>query len=81
MGIEEPRSTVDYNRYISPAFFETTKKFPGLGVLKKWTLVHHLELLSLLLDQPTNWLRMYSKIEELHSLICGIGHTDRQKLV
>lgn len=57
------------------------KKFPGLGVLKKWTLVHHLELLSLLLDQPTNWLRMYSKIEELHSLICGIGHTERQKLV
>ncbi|MGX7172649.1 sce7725 family protein [Enterococcus ratti] len=45
------------------------KKFPGLGVLKKWTLLHHLELMSQLLDHPTTWLKTSSKIEELHALI------------
>ena len=47
-------------------------KFPGLGVLKKWTLLHHLELISQLLDHPKNWLKKGSKITELYSLIGGI---------
>ncbi|MFV0559993.1 MAG: sce7725 family protein [Enterococcus sp.] len=41
-----------------------SKKFPGLGVLKKWTLLHHLELLSVLSEHPTRWLN-YSKVEQL----------------
>lgn len=48
------------------------RKFPGLGVLKKWTLLHHLELISQLLDHPKNWLKKGSKITELYSLIGGI---------
>jgi len=45
------------------------QKFPGLGVLKKWTLLHHLELVSQLLDHPTDWLRSGSRIDKLYKLI------------
>lgn len=45
------------------------QKFPGLGVLKKWSLMHHLELISQLLDHPKNWLRSYSKVPELYEVI------------
>ncbi|MGG5358503.1 MULTISPECIES: sce7725 family protein [unclassified Enterococcus] len=44
------------------------KKFPGLGVLKKWTLMHHLELVSILLDHPTDWLRNHSRIDALETI-------------
>ncbi|MGM9903511.1 phage tail protein [Enterococcus hirae] len=45
------------------------EKFPGLGVLKKWTLMHHLELISQLLDHPNDWLRNYSRVDELYARI------------
>ena len=45
------------------------QKFPGLGVLKKWSLMHHLELISHLLDHPKDWLKYYSKVQELYEVI------------
>lgn len=45
------------------------KKFPGLCVLKKWSLLHHLELVSQLLDHPTTWLKTYSNVDKLYELI------------
>ncbi len=37
------------------------QKFPGLGVLKKWSLMHHLELISQLLDHPKIGLEVIQK--------------------
>lgn len=31
--------------------------------------MHHLELISQLLDHPKNWLRSYSKVPELYEVI------------
>lgn len=45
------------------------QKFPGLGVLKKWTLLHHLELISQLLDRPDSCFRNGKRIEALYSII------------
>ncbi len=45
------------------------QKFPGLGVLKKWTLLHHLELISQLLDHPKSWFRNAEKVAALYSII------------
>lgn len=55
------------------------KKFPGLGVLKKWSLLHHLELISQLIDHPTDWLRCYSKVKELYEIIRPIDYNKQIK--
>lgn len=47
------------------------QKFPGLGVLKKWTLLHHLELISQLLDHSDSWFRNDNKVETLYSIVNG----------
>lgn len=35
--------------------YEETKKFPGLGSIKKWSLAHHLELIGAFLEQGDHW--------------------------
>ncbi|TVS91326.1 phage tail protein, partial [Enterococcus durans] len=45
------------------------QKFPGLGVLKKWTLLHHLELISQLLDRPDSFFRNDKRVEVLYSIV------------
>jgi hypothetical protein len=37
--------------------FKVANKFPGLGIIKKWSLAHHLELMSRGLDYGENWRR------------------------
>ena len=47
---------------------EKKQKFPGLGVLKKWSLLHHLELMSQLVEHPTNWLKEVTQTNRLQEL-------------
>lgn len=47
---------------------EKKQKFPGLGVLKKWSLLHHLELMSQLVEHPTNWLKEVTHTNRLHEI-------------
>ncbi|MGM0124312.1 hypothetical protein IGI37_001689 [Enterococcus sp. AZ194] len=35
--------------------YRVTQKFPGLGSIKKWSLLHHLELISAYLDKGDCW--------------------------
>lgn len=37
--------------------YQETKKFPGLGSIKKWSLAHHLELIGAYLEQNDHWQR------------------------
>ncbi|MDU5335575.1 sce7725 family protein [Enterococcus sp.] len=37
--------------------YRESKKFPGLGTIKKWSLAHHLELLGAFLEQGDHWQR------------------------
>ncbi|MBO0453870.1 sce7725 family protein [Candidatus Enterococcus murrayae] len=37
--------------------YQETKKFPGLGTIKKWSLAHHLELIGAFLEQGDHWQR------------------------
>lgn len=39
------------------------------GSVEKWSLMHHLELISHLLDHPKDWLKYYSKVQELYEVI------------
>ncbi|MBO0456423.1 sce7725 family protein [Enterococcus hulanensis] len=41
--------------------YRETKKFPGLGTIKKWTLAHHLELIGAFLEQGDHWQRGWKK--------------------
>ncbi|MEO1770685.1 sce7725 family protein [Candidatus Enterococcus ferrettii] len=36
--------------------YEKEGKFPGLGTIKKWSLAHHLELLSSFFDHGDHWM-------------------------
>ncbi|WP_425514596.1 sce7725 family protein [Enterococcus alishanensis] len=38
-----------------------TKKFPGLGTIKKWSLAHHLELLGAYLNEGNHYLKGWKK--------------------
>ncbi|MDU6523114.1 sce7725 family protein [Enterococcus devriesei] len=37
--------------------YQETKKFPGLGSIKKWSLAHHFELIGAYLEQGDHWQR------------------------
>ncbi|KAF1296916.1 phage tail protein [Enterococcus sp. JM4C] len=36
-------------------YYQTMRKFPGLGSIKKWSLLHHLELVSAYLEEGRKW--------------------------
>lgn len=37
--------------------YQETRKFPGLGTIKKWSLAHHLELVGAFLEHGDHWQR------------------------
>lgn len=41
--------------------YQETRKFPGLGTIKKWSLAHHLELVGAFLEHGDHWQRGWKK--------------------
>lgn len=42
--------------------YQETRKFPGLGTIKKWSLAHHLELIGAFLERGDHWRRGWRNI-------------------